>query len=214
MIYRNFLKRLIDIAVALIALLVLFPLFLITSIVLFIKYRKVFFIQIRTGLNCNNYKLVKFKTMTDRRDNNGDLLPDHKRLDKFGVFLRNYSIDELPQLFNVIAGHMSIVGPRPLLPEYVPLLDKKYIKRYSVKPGITGLAQINGRNNLLFSQRFSYDIQYINNISFWNDLKILCITLKVLISSKGVVNGQFVDDVDDLGITKGLSKNNFKNQKL
>ena len=180
--YRVFYKRVIDITVAIISLIITSPLFIIVVIFLMIFHKNnPFFIQTRPGKNAKLFKLIKFKTMTDKKDEHGKLLPDEKRITKMGQFIRKISLDELPQLINVIKGDMSLVGPRPLLPEYLPLYNDFQIRRHEVKPGITGWAQVNGRNAISWQQKFEYDVWYVNHISFGLDMKILFLTvLKVL----------------------------------
>lgn len=198
---------------ALIVLILLSPVFIFVLLGLYIVNQgKPFFRQIRPGKNEKLFKIIKFKTMNDKRDENGLLLPDAARLTGFGKLVRKMSLDELPQLFNVLKGDMSIVGPRPLLPEYLPLYSEEQKKRHLVKPGITGLAQVRGRNQMLFSERFKNDVYYVENQSFYLDFKILLLTLKtVLFRSKTIIHGQTVDEVDDVGLSKYLDANHFKN---
>jgi lipopolysaccharide/colanic/teichoic acid biosynthesis glycosyltransferase len=145
-----------------------------------------FFIQIRPGKNEKHFRLIKFKTMTDERDDNGELLPDQERLTKTGKFIRKTSLDELPQLFNVVKGDMSFVGPRPLLVEYLPLYNEEQRKRHLVKPGITGWAQVNGRNAISWPDKFKLDVWYVENQSFWLDLKILWMTFIKVLKAEGI----------------------------
>ncbi len=198
---------------ALIVLILLSPVFIFVLLGLYIVNQgKPFFRQIRPGKNEKLFKIIKFKTMNDKRDENGLLLPDAARLTGFGKLVRKMSLDELPQLFNVLKGDMSIVGPRPLLPEYLPLYTEEQKKRHLVKPGITGLAQVRGRNQMLFSERFKNDVYYVENQTFYLDIKILLLTVKsVLFKSKTIVLGQTVDEVDDVGLSKYLDANHFKN---
>lgn len=186
--YRNFFKRLIDIFLSGIALIVLSPIILIIWIWLSIanKGAGAFFIQERPGKDTKIFKVVKFKTMTDERDNNGNLLPDTMRITKVGKFIRSTSLDELPQLWNVFKGDMSLIGPRPLLPQYLPLYSTEQSRRHEVRPGITGWAQINGRNSISWTERFKYDIWYINNVSFLTDLRIIFLTIKKVIVRDGI----------------------------
>lgn len=186
--YRKFLKRLIDIFLSGIALIVLSPIILIIWIWLSIanKGAGAFFIQERPGKDTKIFKVVKFKTMTDERDNNGNLLPDTMRITKVGKFIRSTSLDELPQLWNVFKGDMSLIGPRPLLPQYLPLYSTEQSRRHEVRPGITGWAQINGRNSISWTERFKYDIWYINNVSFLTDLRIIFLTIKKVIVRDGI----------------------------
>lgn len=198
---------------ALLVLILLSPVLILVLLGLYIVNQgKPFFFQMRPGKNEKLFKIIKFKTMNDRRDANGLLLPDADRLTGFGKLVRKTSLDELPQLFNVLKGDMSLVGPRPLLPEYLPLYTEEQRKRHLVKPGITGLAQVRGRNQMLFSERFKNDVYYVENQSFFLDLKILLLTVKsVLFKSKTIVLGQTVDDVDDVGLSKNLDANHFNN---
>jgi lipopolysaccharide/colanic/teichoic acid biosynthesis glycosyltransferase len=146
----------------------------------------VFFFQLRPGLNGKIFKVIKFKTMNDRRDSTGQLLPDADRLTALGKFIRKTSLDEIPQLLNVIKGDMSLVGPRPLLVEYLPLYNETQKRRHNVKPGITGWAQVNGRNAISWSQKFAYDIYYVDNVSLMMDIKILFLTVKKVFVSEGI----------------------------
>lgn len=198
--YKNFFKRVIDIVASGGALLVLSVPLLAVSIWLHFanKGAGAFFFQERPGKDGKIFKLVKFKTMTDERDAEGNLLPDIYRLTKVGRFARSTSIDELPQLWNVLKGDMSLIGPRPLLTWFLPLYDDIQIHRHDVRPGITGWAQVNGRNCLTYSKKFEYDLWYINNISFSTDLKILCMTIKNVLIGKDVASGIDDSKVDDL----------------
>ena len=146
----------------------------------------VFFTQERPGRNAKTFKVIKFKTMTDERDKDGKLLPDEKRLTKVGRVVRSLSIDELPQLLNVLKGDMAFVGPRPLLPKYLPLYSDEQFRRHEVRPGITGWAQINGRNNISWTKKFEYDVWYVDHVSFWLDLKILFLTVKKVFMGEGI----------------------------
>lgn len=203
MVYKLFIKPVVDFFVALIGLMIISPLFILITILLTISNRGTpFFVQKRPGKSGKIFKVIKFKTMNDRRDPEGNLLPDSKRLTKIGRILRRTSLDEIPQLINVIKGNMSFIGPRPLLVEYIPLYNKKQARRHEVRPGITGWAQVNGRNSMLFSKRFENDVWYVDNISFKLDIKIVFLTLRNVITSKGVINGQNVTDVDDLNFNK------------
>lgn len=210
--YRSFIKRLIDFVLAFLGLLVLSPIFIIITIALyFANDGKPFFFQSRPGLNEKIFKIIKFKTMNDKKEANGDLLKDTERLTKIGSFVRKTSLDEIPQLINVLKGDMSLIGPRPLLPEYLPLYTEKHRRRHEVRPGITGLAQVKGRNQMKFSERFNNDVFYVDSLSFSLDVKIIILTVKsILFKSSTIINGQTVDDVDDLGISKNLSSNHFK----
>ena len=185
--YKNFIKPIGDILIGLILLIILFPIILITAIILFISnWGKVFFVQQRPGLNGKPFKIIKFKTMRDEHDENGNPLPDNIRLTKVGNMIRSLSLDELLQLVNVIKGDMSLVGPRPLLMQYLNLYSLEQAKRHNVKPGITGLAQINGRNSISWEQKFKYDVMYVEKQSFILDIKILCITFINVLKKKGI----------------------------
>ena len=187
MLYRNFFKPFLDFVISLVAFIIFSPLFILIAVMLSIVNRgSPFFVQLRPGKNQNGFRLIKFKTMNDRKDKNGNILPDSERLTPAGKLIRKTSLDEIPQLLNVIKGDMSLIGPRPLLVEYLPLYDDFQKRRHEVKPGITGWAQINGRNAISWKQKFVYDVWYVDNKSWWLDLKILFITLFVVISAKGV----------------------------
>ena len=184
--YRNFIKRIIDIFVSGLLVIILFPIYLFIYITLLIKNGQSLFIQARPGKNEKSFNLYKFKTMTDKKDANGQLLPDKDRITKFGSFLRKTSLDELPQLFNVLKGDMSLVGPRPLLFKYLSLYNKRQRKRHLVRPGITGWAQVNGRNSISWTEKFDLDVWYVENISFLLDMKILFLTLLKVLKREGV----------------------------
>lgn len=187
MVYRNFIKHLIDRFIAVIGFLVLSPVFLIVCIGLIIVNRgSVFFLQKRPGRNSRIFHVIKFKTMNDRTDANGVLLPDSVRLTKLGLFIRKTSLDEIPQLLNVIKGDMSLVGPRPLLVEYLPLYNKFQARRHEVLPGITGWAQVNGRNAISWEKKFEYDVWYVDHQSFTLDVKILWMTILKVFKSEGI----------------------------
>jgi lipopolysaccharide/colanic/teichoic acid biosynthesis glycosyltransferase len=182
--YRSFFKRLIDLIVSFVGIVLLSPAILVIAILLLIVNRaNPFFLQSRPGKNEAIFKLIKFKTMTDRLDANGALLSDNERLTRVGNLLRKFSLDEIPQLINVFKGEMSLIGPRPLLVEYLPLYSEEQRKRHRVRPGITGLAQVNGRNAIRWEDKFKFDIFYVEKLSFFLDLKILFLTItKVLMS--------------------------------
>ena len=186
--YYNFTKRLVDFFVAFCALIVLAPLLLIIAIILcFANNGKcLFFLQERPGRHGKIFKVIKFKTMTDERDAEGNLLPDDKRLTKVGKFVRSTSIDELPQLINVLKGDMSFIGPRPLLPQYLPLYNKEQARRHEVRPGITGWAQVNGRNAISWVRKFELDVWYVDHCSFFLDLKIFFLTIKKVFVREGI----------------------------
>ena len=186
-IYVNFFKRVIDLLVALIIFAVLSPVFIIVVILLTIANSgKPFFFQRRPGKNEQIFKVIKFKTMNDRKDKNGELLPDADRLTSVGSFIRRTSLDELPQMLNVIKGDMSLIGPRPLLIEYLPRYSDVQRHRHDVRPGITGWAQVNGRNTISWQQKFDYDVWYVNNISFALDFKIFFLTIRNVVKSEGI----------------------------
>lgn len=185
--YERYIKRSLDAFLSTGALIVFSPVLLITAILVRIKIGSpILFTQDRPGLNEKIFRLYKFRTMTDQRDENGNMLPDGIRLTQFGKILRATSIDELPELVNIIKGDMSIVGPRPLLIEYLPWYTEKEHRRHEVRPGLTGLAQINGRNNLDWDHRFETDVCYVNHISLWYDVKILFLTIKKVIVKENV----------------------------
>ncbi len=182
MIYRRYIKRILDLLLAFMSLILLSPLMLVVGIGLAVANRgKVFFTQRRPGKNARIFKVIKFKTMTDACDASGRLLPDADRLTKVGRFVRSTSLDELPQLINVLKGDMSLIGPRPLLPEYLPLYSPEQARRHEVRPGITGWAQCHGRNAISWKEKFSLDVWYVDHLSLKTDLKVIFITMaKVL----------------------------------
>ena len=185
--YKFFFKRFFDVAIALIALVIFSPVFFLVFLLLLISNQgNPFFFQKRPGLKGTIFKVIKFKTMNEKRDAHGNLLPDDKRLTKLGIFLRKTSFDEGPQVLNILKGDMSIIGPRPLLPEYLPLYNKTQKKRHDVKPGITGWAQINGRNAISWKKKFEYDVWYVENRSFLLDVKIFFKTFLKVFKSEGV----------------------------
>ena len=185
--YKLFIKLIIDFTIALFLLMVLSPIIVITIIGLcFANQGKPFFFQLRPGKNDKIFKIIKFKTMNDKKESEGNLLSDAKRLTKVGAFVRKTSLDEIPQLINVIKGDMSLIGPRPLLPEYIPLYNDFQKRRHEVKPGITGWAQVNGRNLISWQQKFEYDIWYVENISFLLDCKIVFLTIKKVFKREGI----------------------------
>ena len=185
--YKNFIKPAIDFVLALVGFLFLSPVFVMVTIGLFFANDgKPFFFQLRPGKNGKIFKIIKFKTMTDKKDENGNLLPDADRLTKIGSFVRKTSLDEIPQLLNVIKGDMSLVGPRPLLPQYLELYNDFQRRRNEVKPGITGWAQVNGRNSISWEKKFEYDVWYVDNVSFLLDIKILILTVLKVVKSEGI----------------------------
>ena len=185
--YRKYLKRLFDFLLSLIAFIILIPIMLLISIIVCVKLgRPIILKQKRPGKNEKIFTLYKFRTMTDEKDKDGNLLPDDERITKFGKFLRSTSLDELPELINIIKGDMSIVGPRPLLIEYLPLYNKEQKKRHNVRPGLTGLAQVNGRNNLDWEERFKEDVYYVENLSLIMDIKIILKTIIKVIKREDI----------------------------
>jgi len=187
--YKTIVKRFIDFTVGLIGLFFLSPILVVVTFLLYIANKgKPFFIQKRPGLNEKLFNIIKFKTMTDATDAKGNLLPDAQRMTKIGSFVRKTSLDELPQLFNVLKGDMSLIGPRPLLPEYLPLYNSKQKKRHNVRPGITGWAQVNGRNAISWEDKFKFDVWYIENVSFLLDLKIIFLTIKKVVVKEGITS--------------------------
>lgn len=185
--YKNFIKPAIDFVLALVGFLFLSPVFVLVTIGLFFANDgKPFFFQLRPGKDGKIFKIIKFKTMTDKKDENGNLLPDADRLTKIGSFVRKTSLDEIPQLLNVIKGDMSLVGPRPLLPKYLELYNDFQRRRNEVKPGITGWAQVNGRNSISWEKKFEYDVWYVDNVSFLLDFKILIMTVLKVVKSEGI----------------------------
>lgn len=187
MMYKRYIKRPMDFILSLFAIIVLSPVFLVLAILVRIKLGSpVIFQQKRPGLNEKIFTLYKFRTMTDEKDRLGNLLPDSVRLTKFGRFLRSTSLDELPELFNILKGDMSIIGPRPLLVQYLPLYNEHQKKRHNVRPGLSGWAQVNGRNAISWEEKFNYDVEYVNNISFLLDLKIILLTIKKVFKREGI----------------------------
>ena len=217
--YAHFLKRLFDFLISLVALLIVSPIILIVSVLLlfFNKGAGVFFVQERPGKDNKIFKVIKFKTMTDERDSEGNLLPNKERLTPFGRFVRATSLDELPQLINVVKGDMALIGPRPLLTWFLPLYDETQIRRHEVRPGITGWAQVNGRNLVTYSQKFIYDVWYVDHLSFGLDIKILWMTVMNVIRRKDIGNG-LQNEVDDLNWgerkeeAEELFEKNFRNR--
>ena len=187
--YRLFLKRIFDFLLALIGIILLSPVFLVVLVLLITNNQgKPFFFQKRPGKNEKIFNVIKFKTMTDKKDPHGQLLPDADRLTKLGVFIRKTSLDEIPQLINVLKGDMSLIGPRPLLPEYLPLYNATQKKRHDVKPGITGWAQVNVRNAISWKQKFEFDVYYVENISFIFDVNIFFLTIVKVFRTEGINN--------------------------
>lgn len=185
--YKTYFKPLIDIFIALSLLCIFFPIIVSVAVLLFIVNKgEVFFIQERPGKDEVPFHIIKFKTMNSKKDKNGILLPDEKRLTRIGKFVRKYSLDELPQLFNIIHGDISLIGPRPLLMEYLPLYSKNQKRRHEVKPGISGWAQVNGRNAISWNEKFELDLYYVDNLSFLLDMKILFMTIRNVFLAKDI----------------------------
>ena len=187
-LYKDYIKRGIDLTASGLGLLLLSP--VLGVVTLWLHYANkgagAFFTQERPGKNAKIFKVVKFKTMTDERDGNGELLPDSERLTNVGKFVRSTSLDELPQLWNVFKGDMSLIGPRPLLPKYLPLYSPEQSRRHEVRPGITGWAQVHGRNSIPWHQKFEYDVWYVDNLSFITDCKVIWTTVKKVIKREGI----------------------------
>lgn len=201
--YRLYLKSIFDFVLAFIVIIFLLPIFIIIWLLIFFKLgRPVLFSQKRSGKNEILFNVYKFRTMTDKKDAEGNLLPDNERLKPFGCFLRKTSLDELPQLFNVLKGDLSLIGPRPLLVDYLPLYNDFQRRRHEVKPGITGWAQVNGRNTISWNEKFKYDVYYVEHISFFLDLKILCKTI-IKVFTRADINNR-----------KGNAMEIFKGNKL
>lgn len=180
-------NRAFDFAVTCLILILLSPIFLLLIILVRVNLGSpVFFTQDRSGLNGNIFKMIKFRTMVDVKDEHGILLPDDKRMTKFGAFLRSTSLDELPELWNVLKGDMSLVGPRPLLTEYLPLYSKEQFRRHELRPGVTGWAQVNGRNSISWEGKFKLDVWYVDNRSLWLDVKIIYLTVKKVLFRDGI----------------------------
>lgn len=191
--YAGFLKRGIDLSLACLALLLLSPILLLLSLIGAVKMKgNPFFTQERPGKDGKIFKLIKFKSMTEERDETGVLLSDEKRLTAYGKFIRRTSLDEIPELWNILRGDMALVGPRPLLVKYLPLYNERQKRRHEVRPGLTGLAQVNGRNLLSWEERFEFDVKYVENISFFLDLKIVFLTVIKVIKKEGISSEEAV----------------------
>lgn len=204
--YAKYIKRILDFLISLIAIIILSPIYLIVAIFVRIKLGSpVIFKQKRPGKDGKIFTLYKFRSMSDKKDENGNLLPDKDRLTKFGKVLRSTSLDELPELVNILKGEMSLIGPRPLAVSYLPYYNEKEKHRHDVRPGLTGLAQINGRNNLNWEDRFAYDIEYVNNITFINDVKIFFKTF-IKVFKK--------EDISVRGIGKTIDFDEYRKQQL
>lgn len=189
--YKKFIKRILDFSLALLAIIILSPVYIIISIlvVIFMGW-PILFKQPRPGKNEKIFNMYKFRTMTDKKDKNGNLLPDEKRLTSFGKFLRATSLDELPELINIIKGDMSFIGPRPLLVKYLPYYTKEEHHRHDVRPGLTGWAQANGRNLVNWDERFKLDLEYVNNVSLKMDIKVILKTISVVLKREGITDGK------------------------
>ncbi len=206
--YRKICKRFIDFLGSLILLIFLSPVLLLIAFMIRVTMGSpILFRQKRTGLNGQSFTIYKFRTMDEKKDKNGRLLPDEKRLTKLGRFLRNTSLDELPELWNVLKGDMSLVGPRPLLPEYLLHYTKEQMRRHEVKPGITGWAQVNGRNLLNWDEKFKYDVWYVDNISFWLDMKILFLTIFKVLKREGISKPGFATEISFIDYIKQKEHN-------
>ncbi len=196
--YKHFFKRFFDFWISLIALICISPILLVITIWLHFanKGAGAFFFQERPGKDEKIFKCIKFKSMTDERDADGNLLPEAQRLTKVGAFIRKFSIDELPQLFNVLKGDMAFIGPRPLLPKYIPLYNEEQHRRHEVRPGISGWAQVHGRNNISWTEKFKLDVWYVDHCSLWVDIKVIFLTIKNVLSSKDIIltTGPFTGD--------------------
>ena len=192
-LYRLYFKRPMDFILSLLAIIILSPVFIITGILVRTKLGSpILFKQNRPGLDEKIFTMYKFRTMTDQKDENGELLPDHIRLTKFGKMLRATSLDELPELFNILKGDMSIIGPRPLLVQYLQLYNDHQQRRHEVRPGLSGYAQVNGRNSISWEDKFDLDVQYVDNVAFINDVKIIMLTLKKVFVKDGISSGSSV----------------------
>lgn len=187
--YKHFFKRVFDFVIALIALLLIGWFIILVAIILLFanKGAGAFFTQDRPGKDEKIFKLIKFKSMTDEKDENGNLLPEQQRLTKVGAIIRKFSIDELPQLINVLKGDMAFIGPRPLLPKYLPLYNEEQHRRHEVRPGISGWAQVHGRNNITWTDKFKLDVWYVDHCSLWVDIKVIFLTIKNVLSSKDII---------------------------
>lgn len=206
-IYKKYIKRLIDIVLSLTGIIIFSPFLLLIALLVRIKLGSpVLFKQKRPGLNEKIFTMYKFRTMTEVQDENGLLLPDSERLTGFGKFLRSTSLDELPELFNILKGDMSFVGPRPLLVEYLPLYNEHQRRRHEVKPGLSGWAQVNGRNAISWEEKFNFDVEYVDKVSFFFDLKIMLLTIKKVFVREGINSATTATMEPFRGNTKGSVK--------
>ncbi|MHA7943515.1 sugar transferase [Formosa sp. 3Alg 14/1] len=203
--YKRVFKRVIDFTAALIGFILLFPIFLVVTLILLVTNGQPFFFQSRPGKNEKVFKIMKFKSMSDKKDANGNLLPDAERVTALGTFIRKTSLDEIPQLLNVIKGDMSLIGPRPLLVRYLPYYTEEEQLRHTVRPGITGLAQVSGRNSISWDDKLAIDVEYVKNLSFMLDVKILLKTVGKVISVSDI---ELSPDVLDLGADREEKRNN------
>lgn len=218
--YKHFFKRFFDFCISLVALIIVSPVIIIVAIWLHFanKGAGAWFLQERPGKDGQIFKVIKFKTMTDERGPDGELLSNAERLTKVGKFVRAASLDELPQLINVVKGDMALIGPRPLLTWFLPLYDETQMRRHEVRPGITGWAQVNGRNTVTYGEKFKYDVWYVDHLTMWLDIKILWMTVMNVLKRKDIGNG-LQDEVDDLGWNARkkeaieLFEKNFRNKK-
>ncbi len=206
--YRNFFKRIFDFLLSLTAFLLLFPVLLLLVAAGTVKMGgNPFFVQERPGKDGKIFKLVKFKSMNNKKDENGNLLPDENRLTSYGKFIRNTSLDELPELINILKGDMAIVGPRPLLVRYLTRYNKTQARRHEVRPGLTGLAQVNGRNAISWEEKFNYDVEYVDNVSFLLDFKIICKTVLKIIKKDGISSETSATMEEFMGQTEESNEN-------
>ena len=212
--YKSYLKNIIDLFCGLFIFILLIPILIILSILVFLSMGSpIFFKQERIGKNNKPFIMYKFRTMREPKDGENRLLSDADRVTKIGAFLRKTSLDELPEIINVIKGDMSLVGPRPLLDLHLELFSKKQLKRHDVKPGMTGLAQVMGRQSLSFKQRTDLDVKYVENLSLWLDIKIIVKTILVVLGADGIKTGQKFEEVDDVGLKDLIEKKRKESEK-
>lgn len=212
--YKYYLKKLIDLSLGFFIFILLIPILILLSILIFLSMgNPVFFKQERIGKNNRPFVMYKFRTMREPTEGENRLLSDADRVTKVGAFLRKTSLDELPEIINVLKGDMSLVGPRPLLDLHLELFDEHQKRRHEVKPGMTGLAQVMGRQSLTFKQRTDFDVEYVKNLSFWLDVKIIFKTVLVVCGADGIKTGQKIEEVDDLGVLDLLEKKDKENTK-